>query len=113
MCNHNLNCANCTVRSRERDITVRALQAKLLKRFPNVETRRQAGGRETLEVITCKSWIFNSSLSTLIVTQLSVENAMANKAAATKLKMVAKARVTALQKPMLQSVLFHCVSVSL
>ena len=38
---------------------------------------------------------------------------MANKAAATKLKMVANARVTALQKPMLQSVLSHCVSVSL
>ena len=34
---------------------------------------------------------------------------MANKAAATKLKMVANARVTALQKPMLQS----CLTVSL
>ena len=35
---------------------------------------------------------------------------MANKAAATKLKMVANARVTALQKPMLQSVLSLTVS---
>ena len=37
---------------------------------------------------------------TVMVIQLSVENAIANKATATKLKIVAKARVTALQKPM-------------
>ena len=35
-----------------------------------------------------------------MVIQLSVEKAMASRAAATRLKMVAKARVTALQKPM-------------
>jgi len=36
-----------------------------------------------------------------MVIQLSVENAIANKATATKLKIVAKANVTALQKPIL------------
>ena len=34
-----------------------------------------------------------------MVIQLSVENAIANKATATKLKIVAKANVTALQNP--------------
>ena len=42
---------------------------------------------------------FSRSLSTVMVIQLSVEKAIASKAAATRLKMVAKARVTALQKP--------------
>ena len=42
---------------------------------------------------------FSSFLFTLIVIQLSVENEMANKAAATKLNIVANANVTALQKP--------------
>ena len=36
-----------------------------------------------------------------MVIQLSVENAIANNATATKLKMVAKAKVTALQNPIL------------
>ena len=36
-----------------------------------------------------------------MVSQLSVLKAMANKATAARLKMVAKARVTALQKPIL------------
>ena len=40
----------------------------------------------------------------MTVIQLSVENAMANRAAATKLKMVANASVTALQKPMLHNI---------
>ena len=43
---------------------------------------------------------FISFLWTVMVIQLSVEKAMASRAAATRLKMVAKARVTALQKPM-------------
>ena len=46
--------------------------------------------------LTSKSFLW-----TEIVIQLSVENAMANRAAATKLKIVANARVTALQKPMI------------
>ena len=40
------------------------------------------------------------SLRTVMVSQLSVLNAMASSATAARLKMVAKARVTALQKPM-------------
>ena len=46
------------------------------------------------ENLTFKSFRF-----TVMVIQLSVENAMANKATATKLKIVAKANVTALQNP--------------
>lgn len=42
---------------------------------------------------------FSSSLSAVMVIQLSVEKAMARRAAATRLNMVAKASVTALQKP--------------
>ena len=54
---------------------------------------RGSGDRERL------TFTFKSFLLTLMVIQLSVENAIANKAAATRLNMVAKARVTALQKP--------------
>ena len=44
------------------------------------------------------SHTFNSSRLTMIVCQLSVENAMAKSAADTKEKMEAKHKVTALQK---------------
>ena len=46
--------------------------------------------------LTSKSFLW-----TEIVIQLSVENAMASRAAATKLKIVAKASVTALQNPII------------
>ena len=58
------------------------------------------GDRERL-TFTVKSFLL-----TLMVIQLSVENAIANKAAATRLNMVAKARVTALQKPITDVVVF-------
>ena len=56
---------------------------------------RQGVGRDRERL----TFTFKSFLLTLMVIQLSVENAIANKAAATRLNMVAKARVTALQKP--------------
>ena len=42
----------------------------------------------------------SASRLTVMVIQLSVEKAMASRATETKLKMVAKAKVIALQKPM-------------
>ena len=44
----------------------------------------------------------------MTVIQLSVEKEMASRAAATKLKMVANASVTALQKPMLAEIWLMC-----
>ena len=54
---------------------------------------------------------FISFLWTVMVIQLSVEKAMASRAAATRLKMVAKARVTALQKPMVLTVTIYWVTI--